>query len=201
MQTCKAISTISYNSKEFLVSRLNLLVKMHIIDFYMFIEHIGEITFTGEKEKDHIHLFIVPNHRINTAELDEQFIELDPNNIKPKKCISWSVSKSDDWILYALHDPNYLMSKMEKRQIQYKYTDLKSSDYDDLERRYRIAYQSSGYARACNLYKYAKAGGTLNALMEVGAIPINQITSYQEFFKQAKADSKQTNKQTEQTGR
>lgn len=197
MQTCKPISTISYNSKEFLVSRLDLLVKMHIIDYYMLIPHIGEIDFCGEQEKDHIHLFIVPNHRINTSELDEQFIELDPNNIKPLKCISWSISKSDDWILYCLHDQNYLMSKLETRQIQYKYTDIISSDYEDLRRRYRMAFQSSGYARTCNLYQYAKSGGTLNDLMRIGAIPINQITSYQEFFKQAKTDitNKETNKQ------
>ena len=74
MQTCKPISTISYNSEEFLKSVLDNLVRTHVIDFYMYIKHIGEIDLFGEQEKDHIHLFLIPNKRINTADL-EQFVE------------------------------------------------------------------------------------------------------------------------------
>lgn len=182
MQTCKPISTISYNTEPFLKSVLDNLINKHIIDYYMYIPHIGELDFEGKEESDHIHLFIVPNHRVNTAQLGEFFIEPDPPNVLPLKCITWNTSTSNDWILYCLHDKNYLFSKMESRQIQYKYDDLRSSDSQDLRRRYRMAYQSSGYAKACNLYQYAKSGGDLRSLMEIGAIPVNQVRNYVDFF-------------------
>lgn len=196
MQTSKAISTISYNSEEFLISKLEELKRQHIIDFYMLIKHTGEIDMFGEKEKDHFHVFIIPNKRINTSYLDDIFIEPVPDN-KPLKCISWNVSKSDDWILYCLHDENYLKIKMETRQIHYTYGDIKSSDEEDLRRRYRSAYQSSGYARMKNLFEYVRSGGSLQDLMQIGAIPVNQIGDYDDFFKISKRidlSNKETNK-------
>lgn len=39
MQTCKPISTISYNSLPFLRSVLDNLIRLHVIDFYMYIHH------------------------------------------------------------------------------------------------------------------------------------------------------------------
>ena len=182
MQTCKPISTISYNSEEFLQSVLDNLVKTHVIDFYMYIKHIGEMDLFGEQEKDHIHLFLIPNKRINTADLDAFFIEPVQGN-KPLKCISWNISKSDDWILYVLHDQKYLATKFETRQYEYTYGEIKTSDTEDLRRRYRVAYQSSGYAKMQNLYQYARSGGTLNKLLEIGAIPVNQIQCYDDYFK------------------
>lgn len=182
MQTCKPISTISYNSEEFLKSVLDNLVRTHVIDFYMYIKHIGEIDLFGEQEKDHIHLFLIPNKRINTADLDAFFIEPVPGN-KPLKCISWNISKSDDWILYVLHDQKYLAAKFETRQYEYTYGEIKTSDTEDLRRRYRVAYQSSGYAKMQNLYQYVRSGGSLNKLLEIGAIPVNQVQCYDEYFK------------------
>ena len=101
MQTSKAISTISYNSIEFLDSVLDSLLRSHIIDYYMYIQHIGEDDGLGDKEKDHIHLYLYPNKRINTADLDSYFIEPIPNEM-PLKCIQWNTSNPDDWILYVL---------------------------------------------------------------------------------------------------
>lgn len=200
MQTSKPISTISYNSELFLKATLDHLLKTNIIDFYCYIPHIGEDDGYGEKEKDHIHLFILPNHRINTADLDLEFIEPDPNNDKPLKCITWQTSKPDDWILYVLHDPDYLATKFETREIQYRFTDLVGSDQEDLRRKYRHAYQSSGYARSRNLFEYAKSGGTLHDLLRIGAIPINQVSSYQDFFKESRKISTSINQSKDQDG-
>lgn len=185
MQTKQPLSTISYNTPAFLESVLNRLIHEHVLDYYMFINHIGELDPFGEQEKDHIHLFVVPNKRINTADLDDLLIEPVPNN-KPLRCISWNTSKVDDWILYVLHDSDYLKTKFEQRQIQYNYTDIKSSNEDDLRRKFRHAYQSSGYARSRNLYHYSVSGGTLKELLSIGAIPVNQVTAYQEFFKETR---------------
>lgn len=182
MQTTKPISTISYNTEPFLRCVLDRLIATNVIDFYSYINHIGEVDQFGEREKDHIHLFIIPNHRLNTADLDDFFLEPLPDN-KPLKCITWQTSKPDDWILYVLHDPDYLATKFETREIQYNYTDLVGSDQEDLRRKYRHAYQSSGYARMRNLFQYARSGGSLQDLMQIGAIPVNQINNYDDFFK------------------
>lgn len=187
MQTQKPISTISYNTLPFLKMVLDRLIKTHTIDFYAYINHLGEIDQFGEREKDHTHLFIIPNKRINTADLDVEFIEPVSDN-KPLKCITWQTSKIDDWILYVLHDPDYLATKFETRELKYNYTDLVGSDEEDLRRKFRHAYQSSGYARSRNLYQYAKSGGTLRDLLSIGAIPVNQVGAYQDFFKEAKKD-------------
>lgn len=181
MQTSKAISTISYNSKNYLDAVLDSLIRSHIIDYYMYIQHIGEDDGFGEKEEDHIHLYLYPNKRINTADLDSYFIEPVPNQL-PRKCIQWNTSNPDDWILYVLHDPDYLLSKWEHRQIQYTFGKLKSSCKQTLRRLYRHAYQSSGYAKMKNIYQYAASNGNLADLMRIGAVPINQISSYEQFF-------------------
>lgn len=200
MQTSKPISTISYNSESYLKYTLDYLLKSHVIDFYCYIFHLGENDGFGEKEKDHYHLFLIPNHRINTSLLDEQFLEIDPNHEKPLRCITWQTSKSDDWILYVLHDPDYLATKFESREIQYRYTDLVGSDDEDLRRKYRHAFQSSGYARARNLFEYAKSGGTLHDLMRIGAIPVNQINCYSDFFKESRRCIPSINQSNKQDG-
>lgn len=182
MNTTKPISTISYNTPKFLKHKLEYLLECHVISFYMYIQHEGEIDMFGEKEKDHIHLFLIPNERVNTMDLSDEFIETLPNEDKPRKCISWTTSKSDDWILYCLHDKEYLASKFETRQILYTYDDIVASDEDDLRRRFRSAYQSSGYARMRNLYEYANSYGTMSELLKIGAIPINQVSAYTDFF-------------------
>ena len=92
MQTCKSISTISYNSLPFLRSVLDNLIRLHVIDFYMYIHHIGEVDLFGEEEKEHTHLFVIPNRRINTSDLGDEFKEIDPHFDKPLKCITWNVS-------------------------------------------------------------------------------------------------------------
>lgn len=186
MNTSKPIATVSYNSVEFLTSVLDELVKKKIIVYYQFIKHIGEINeVTGEQEKDHIHVYVEPNIRVNTMVLAEKFIEPVPGK-KPLKTIAWVNSVCDDWILYCLHDETYLMTKFEHRQEHYTGSAIHTSDEDDFIRRYTHAYQSSGYARNRNLYSYIKNGGTFCKLLEIGAISPNQVTYYDDYFKAVK---------------
>lgn len=186
MNTRKPIATVTYNTEPFLKSVLDELVKKKIIVYYMYVKHIGEINeITGEKEKDHIHLFVEPNLSINTMEFADKFIEPVPGK-KPLKTISWVNSQCDDWILYCLHDETYLMTKFEHRQEHYIYNDIVCSDSDDCARRYTHAYQSSGYARNRNLYAYIKEGGTFQNLLQCGAISPNQVSFYDDYFKAVK---------------
>lgn len=183
MNTQKPISTISYNTVGFLKSTLDELYKNKIISFYMFVTHIGEIDeTTGLDEKDHIHLFVIPNRKLNTMDLGEFFIESVPNN-KPLKCINWVSSQSDDFILYGLHDEAYLLTKFETRQYHYTYDEFISSDKDDFDRLYKMAFNSSGYAKNKNFYKYIKAGGSVAQLVKAGAVAPNQVEYYENFEK------------------
>ena len=53
MKTKREISTISYNTVDFLVMTLNQLIKDHVISYWMFISHLPD-----EDEKKHITMFI-----------------------------------------------------------------------------------------------------------------------------------------------
>ena len=107
MRTSKPIATISYNSQEFLVHQLELLIKNHKISDYIFINHFAE----ADEKKNHIHLWIKPNTLLDTMDLQKHFTELDPKNpTKPFKCIDFRISQVDDWILYNQHYAQSLKS-------------------------------------------------------------------------------------------
>lgn len=193
MHTQKACSTISYNTEGYLKTVLDRLIDKHVLEFYMFIKHIGEVdNLTGVIEKDHIHLFIKPNKRIDTMELQELLKEPDPNHELPLGCIDFVPSKPDDFILYCLHDKVYLKSKLEIRQYEYEYKDFVVSNRDSFDRKYKSAFHSSGYARTRNLYNYVVSGGSLNGLLQCGAIPPNQVSNYEDYFKIVKKNYKET---------
>lgn len=131
MRTTKPISTISFNSSEYLKTILDELTKSKVVSFWTFIKHLPEDDENGKKE--HIHLYIEPSKMLQTDDIKEKFKEFDPNNpTKPKGCISFCSSKFADWYLYALHDKRYLASKGQSRKYHYSHTDLCASDDDDL---------------------------------------------------------------------
>ena len=134
MKTILPQTTISYNSEQFLVDTLDRLIKNKIISFYAFVKHEPEI----DEGKSHIHLYIEPVNKIDTATLPDLFNELDiehPN--KPLKilplqtCRSWA-----DWMWYSLHDKSYLLKKGQNRIYHYSIEDCQTNDYDDLINRY-----------------------------------------------------------------
>ena len=132
MATQKPLSTISYNTESFLKEKLESLYKAHIIQSFQYIKHKGE-----DGDKDHIHLRLEPNKRIDPMDLAEKFIELDPNNVKPLCCRPFRPSKEEDWILYAVHDKDYLSLKYKGgergEKIPYKWTDIVANEYYDTE--------------------------------------------------------------------
>ena len=67
MRTKGLVSTISYNTPEFLELKLQELYKKHTISDYMFIQHIAE----EDEKKDHIHLLIEPNTLIDTMVIQD----------------------------------------------------------------------------------------------------------------------------------
>lgn len=175
MRTSKAISTISYNSIDFLERRLKELVDKHIISNYMFIKHYAE----KDETKNHIHLFMQPNKLIDTMDLQDYFIELDFNNpSKPLKCIDFRLSSIDDWILYTMHYKPYLLSKLEVRDFAYNKDDFFYYDDDMFERDFLHAFKGSNFAHRQQILDvlFDSNNNPLD-LIGCGAVPLNLAPS------------------------
>lgn len=130
MATQRPISTISYNSESFLIEKLQRLFDAHIIQAWQYICHKGE-----DGDKDHIHLRIEPNKRIDPMELTEIFKEFEKGKDKALGVRPWRPSKEEDWFLYVVHDSDYLWLKYgggeRGEKIPYDWKDIKTSlDYD-----------------------------------------------------------------------
>lgn len=131
MRTTKPVSTISFNSPEFLEIKLNELLKAGRISFWSFITHKPEDDEGGNKV--HSHLYIEPAKMLQTDDLRAELKEFDPcKPDKPKGCISFNSSKFDHWYLYGLHDKRYLASKGLSRRFHYTHDEMHASDADDL---------------------------------------------------------------------
>lgn len=129
MATTKPISTITYNTKPFLIQTLNGLIDMGYITYYEFIEHSPD---TDDK-KVHIHLYMLPAMSLNLSTFINFFLEPDPDPLQklPLKPQPFRIShKFGDWYWYCLHDKNYLKSKDLKRNVFYSDNDIISFDYN-----------------------------------------------------------------------
>ena len=131
MRTSGPISTISYNTEEFLKSRLNKMQKDRLIEFWAYIRHDAEPDLEDEcAGKEHRHLYIIPAKCIQTEDIKDTLVEPDPNNTKPLGVISFRKSEWDDWYLYAIHDPDYLRAKKRIKVYHYSDSDIITSDRD-----------------------------------------------------------------------
>lgn len=133
MATRKPISNITYNSEAFLREKLDAWVNAHIIQAYQYICHKGE-----DGDKDHIHFRLEPNTLIDPMDLGEDLREFQIGKDKPLgPTLRWRPSKEEDWILYAVHDPEYLKLKYnggEKgEKIPYSWQEIRASEYYDVE--------------------------------------------------------------------
>lgn len=137
--TAKPMSTISYNSIEFVERKMTELFDAQIVEDYRFIKHIGE-----DGDKDHIHMIIYPNKRIDTAKLREEFKEVIATEEKPLGCMPFRSSKPEHWLMYVLHDSLYLQSHnadSEDGKIEYSLEEIKTPFPEQLERDYKKAIQ------------------------------------------------------------
>ena len=179
MRTSKPFSTISYNSIDFLLSKLNTLTDRHVIDFWSFIEHTKE----EDEEKDHIHLYIVPSGLLDTNQFSREFIEFLPGESKPRRfrpCVS---SKFDQWYLYCLHNSAYLASKGQTRKYHYDYGDFFCSDsVYMLEQIHQIDWTKINPLGA--VIQAARSGITFSQFLEQANLSLLQVRSAQFVFEQ-----------------
>ena len=177
MKTSRAISTISFNTVDFLKLKLNELQKAKKISFWFFIPHKPEDDEGGKKE--HNHLYIFPSKMIQTDDLKDEFKEYDPKNPdKPRGCISFRFSKFDDAYLYFLHDKRYLAMKGQSRKFHYTHDDIITSDEDDLLAQARSIdmLSLSPYA---DIQNAQEQGITFVEYFRRGTIPLPQVMLYQ----------------------
>lgn len=176
MKTSKPISTISYNTRAFLLGKLQELERNYTISAWFFIYHFAE----EDEAKDHFHVFIKPNGKIDTCELQAQFKEYcssDPN-IKPLGCIDFQASKIDDAYLYFAHYKPYLSWKHQKRRYHYDWSCFACSDFDWLEYVHNHALSASDFAeRSAILNAIQDNSNSLSNLISNGVVPLNMATS------------------------
>lgn len=106
MNTSKPIGTISYNTPNFLSNTLSSLWREGVIEDYRAIFHYAE----QEGKKDHFHVIVFPSARLDTVELKKRFDEPDPFNKIPLSCMPFRCSEPLNWLMYVIHDPDYIKS-------------------------------------------------------------------------------------------
>lgn len=169
MATQKPISTISYNSEAFLVEKLETWRKAHIIQAYMYIKHKGE-----DGDKDHIHLRIEPNKKLDPMDLQEQLKEYVRDNPKPLGCRPFRPSKEEDWLMYAVHDEEYLKAKYgsfdKGEKLPYSWEDIKAPEDYDVEIAF-IRAKAKMKHTSTNLAKQMAQGKSALSLVSEGENP------------------------------
>lgn len=185
MKTNRPISTISYNTDNFLLAKLELLKKQGVIEFYAFVNHLPEPKDERglAERKKHKHLFIVPSQVIDTIseKWKETFSELTSDSELPLNCIQWQSSKFIDWYLYALHDTAYLALKGQTRYYHYKHQDIFNSDSD-----YFLELIHTSDVSKVNQFKLftelCEKNISFSEMVKNGFIPIQQIRAYERAY-------------------
>jgi hypothetical protein len=154
------------------------LANSELIEWAHWIKHKAEADDTN---KDHIHLVIQPNKAIDTLQFFKEFIEPDPNNELPLKCLPPNKTKNvGDWILYGLHHIGYLASKFETREYTYSIDDMQSTDRDLLLEQYRQALRELNPELEAVKHSYDK-GLSLDDILLGGYVNktnLNMIVAY-----------------------
>lgn len=181
MRTSTPVSTISYNTDEFLTNMLNTLMHERIIEFWIYINHIPE---SDEKGKYHKHLYFIPSGLIDTFVLSQRFEEFDLLNPDkpPLACKVFRHSSFVDWYLYALHDKDYLAKKC-NREVNYTYTEDDFVMSDELY--FCELKHQSDFSKYKNVNKFRSAinsGLSFRELAKNGFVPIQQINQWEKFF-------------------
>ena len=165
MATRNPISTISYNTEPFLREKLETWLRAHIIQAYQYIPHKGE-----DGDKNHIHVRIEPNKILDPMDLKEALQEYVIGSEKPLGCRPFRSSKEEDWILYVVHDKDYLRIKYgggEKgEKIPYKWQEIRVPEDYDMECAYTRARSMLEHTSAHLIARLSKGERPTNLLFE-----------------------------------
>lgn len=178
MATKQPLSSISYNTKDFLVSTLEHLRYMQIISYYEFIEHQPDVDGT----KKHIHLICFPCKGVNPETFRQYFVEKIADSENPLQCMPFRTSNYGDWYWYALHDKDYLKSKQMERNCFYKDDDV-FSPMRDFHEQLVSEHPLINYCKLSDMlirdivFKSVQNGISLNDILKNNMIPLGKTQS------------------------
>ena len=174
---------VSYNTENFLETKLNELVNGEIISHYAFILHKGELNpNTLQREKLHFHVRIVPTKTIKVNDIKNHFKEFVDKDSEPLGIVigidNINESIFGHWYYYVLHDTKYLNSKhLKKEFVDYSPEMIKTNnkqilkdfidniDYNTIFRDYNIKY-------------YAKRGTPFAQLLDDNILNVSDYRDY-----------------------
>lgn len=189
MNTIKPFSSIWYGSPDFLKMKLDLLVKSRVLLFYAFIKHHAE----EDEKKDHIHVYMVPDGRIDTDVIMNEIIEYDLINVLPIKLLPIKSSKFREWYLYSTHNITYLLSLGQNRKYTYSKDDIITNEPDYLLE--EIHHMDMSKINKIDIVRRAAERGVDFAqLVSDGQIPIQLIGQYQKAYDIIRSHSIRTNR-------
>lgn len=203
MITASSISTISYIPRDVLESRLTALQKNHIFDFWGYICHKGEIIpknaflddldddivegadlpFPDRRDKDHIHVFMIPSSRLDTNSLLSPVDGLSCFDIEhPERGLLSSdffrKSKFSEWYLYNLHYPEYIAQKGEQKEFTYSPGDFVWSDKRAARNLIDDTVCNGDFAKLLRVRSILETGGSCKTLVTKGIIKPGEVFSY-----------------------
>lgn len=179
MGTKKPIATVSFNTEEHLRRVLDGLVKAGVLSDWLYIKHMAE----AEEKKEHFHVWMAPNRIVEKNSIRDAFKEIDVTNptAKPLGCIAVDNSKIDDWVLYALHDEAYLLSKfVETKKYRYSPDDIVGSSEAFKEQAVRHALEESDWVKERKKIKLicdAIESGQTSQLYKSGVVSLGQANN------------------------
>ena len=140
MVTSKLVTNIYYGEKDYLKECLEELVKDGAIAYWVYICHFGERQFNpienvwqGDRLKNHIHVGIKPNKRLNLDLVYGECMQMLDGKLTGFTR-NWEIVRSSmDFWLYLFHFKDYLVAKNLVREYNYSKTDIVCSDQDILD--------------------------------------------------------------------
>lgn len=120
MRTQGPISTISYNSDKFLNSLMNELIETCVVENWCYINHQPE---ASEKEC-HKHFYCENFDVVDTDVFRKKFTEANPDGGDDNHAMPFKKSKRLEWLLYALHDEEYMAEKKLTKKYNYSIDDV-----------------------------------------------------------------------------
>ena len=178
MRTGKAISNIAYHRPEVWKNIVDGLRKAGAIGPCVWIAHKAE----GNTKKDHIHLCLLGGYKTYNTDGLSGIFGLDIiDGQKASVTSRWETTKNvNDWILYGIHDPKYLIHKGESKQYSYGWEDLHitAGDEDTLDLLISEAkdfLDGIGDKTILRLRNLAKMGLTWRDVVLGGYVPLGQL--------------------------
>lgn len=178
MRTKKAVSAIAYHRPEVFGRLTDDLRKAGAIGPCLWIAHQGE-----GGDKPHIHLVLLDGFKVYETDTLSSLWGIDIIDGQPATVSKrWQVTKRlSDWVLYGIHDAQYLAFKGLEREHAYTWTDIHASKGDEgvlaeVIDEAKDALGQMGDKTTKRLLMLARAGKEWREVVLSGLVPMGQYS-------------------------